>query len=198
MDTITILYIDNDIDSYTSQYLRESLDIGNIEKIYSEHEFTSEETYESLIYYDEVKKADLIIIDSKLFENATVKEAKLTGEEFKLILKKVLPYKEVIVVTQNEPPKEYQVLPKYRSDKTSDRTHFFNEKWLPVIKNAIKSVLEYKNLVHKIENNKNIDKHFLENIIMTLEGSYEYDLLKSEDITKLITAFKELEAKYYE
>ena len=193
MDTITILYIDNDIDSYTSQYLRESLDIGNIEKIYSEHEFTSEETYESLIYYDEVKKADLIIIDSKLFENATVKEAKLTGEEFKLILKKVLPYKEVIVVTQNEPPKEYQVLPKYRSDKTSDRTHFFNEKWLPVIKNAIKSVLEYKNLVHKIENNKNIDKHFLENIIMTLEGSYEYDLLKSEDITKLITAFK-----YYE
>ncbi len=198
MDTITILYIDNDIDSYTSQYLRESLDIGNIEKIYSEHEFTSEETYESLIYYDEVKKADLIIIDSKLFENATVKEAKLTGEEFKLILKKVLPYKEVIVVTQNEPPKKYQVLPKYRSDKTSDRTHFFNEKWLPVIKNAIKSVLEYKNLVHKIENNKNIDKHFLENIIMTLEGSYEYDLLKSEDITKLITAFKELEAKYYE
>ena len=198
MNTITILYIDNDIDSYTSQYLRESLDIGNIEKIYSEHEFTSEETYESLIYYDEVKKADLIIIDSKLFENATVKEAKLTGEEFKLILKKVLPYKEVIVVTQNEPPKEYQVLPKYRSDKTSDRTHFFNEKWLPVIKNAIKSVLEYKNLVHKIENNKNIDKHFLENIIMTLEGSYEYDLLKSEDITKLITAFKELEAKYYE
>ena len=59
-------------------------------------------------------------------------------------------------------------------------------------------MLEYKNLVHKIENNKNIDKHFLENIIMTLEGSYEYDLLKSEDITKLITAFKELEAKYYE
>lgn len=198
MDTITILYIDNDIDSYTSQYLRESLDIGNIEKIYSEHEFTSEETYESLIYYDEVKNADLIIIDSRLFENATVKEAKLTGEEFKLILKKVLPYKEVIVVTQNEPPKEYQVLPKYRSDKTSDRTQFFNEKWLPVIKNAIKSVLEYKNLVHKIENNKNIDKHFLENIIMTLEGSYEYDLLKSEDITKLITAFKELEAKYHE
>ena len=198
MDTITILYIDNDIDSYTSQYLRESLDIGNIEKIYSEHEFTSEETYETLIYYDEVKNADLIIIDSRLFENATVKEAKLTGEEFKLILKKVLPYKEVIVVTQNEPPKEYQVLPKYRSDKTSDRTQFFNEKWLPVIKNAIKSVLEYKNLVHKIENNKNIDKHFLENIIMTLEGSYEYDLLKSEDITKLITAFKELEAKYHE
>ena len=151
-----------------------------------------------MIYYDEVKNADLIIIDSRLFENATVKEAKLTGEEFKLILKKVLPYKEVIVVTQNEPPKEYQVLPKYRSDKTSDRTQFFNEKWLPVIKNAIKSVLEYKNLVHKIENNKNIDKHFLENIIMTLEGSYEYDLLKSEDITKLITAFKELEAKYHE
>ena len=198
MDTITILYIDNDIDSYTSQYLRESLDIGNIEKIYSEHEFTSEETYESLIYYDEVKNADLIIIDSRLFENATVKEAKLTGEEFKLILKKVLPYKEVIVVTQNEPPKEYQVLPKYRSDKTSDRTQFFNEKWLPVIKNAIKSVLEYRNLVYKMEGNKNIDKHFLENIIMTLEGSYEYDLLKSEDITKLITAFKELEAKYHE
>ena len=64
MDTITILYIDNDIDSYTSQYLRESLDIGNIEKIYSEHEFTSEETYESLIYYDEGKKADLMIMYS--------------------------------------------------------------------------------------------------------------------------------------
>jgi len=198
MDTITILYIDNDIDSYTSQYLRESLDIDNIKKNYNEHKFTSEETYESLISYDKVKTADLIIIDSKLFDNATVKKGKFTGEEFKLILKKVLPYKEVIVVTQNEPPKEYQVLLKYRSDKKSDHTQFFNEKWLPVIKNAIKSVLEYKNLVHKIENNKNIDKHFIENIIMTLEGSYEYDLLKSEDITKLITTFKELEAKYYE
>lgn len=198
MDTITILYIDNDIDSYTSQYLRESLDIDNIKKNYNEHKFTSEETYESLISYDKVKTADLIIIDSKLFDNATVKKGKFTGEEFKLILKKVLPYKEVIVVTQNEPPKEYQVLLKYRSDKKLGHTQFFNEKWLPVIKNAIKSVLEYKNLVHKIENNKNIDKHFIENIIMTLEGSYEYDLLKSEDITKLITAFKELEAKYYE
>ena len=198
MDTITILYIDNDIDSYTSQYLRESLDIGNIEKIYSEHEFTSEETYESLISYDEVKTADLIIIDSRLFENATVKEEKFTGEEFKLILKKILPYKEVIVVTQNKIPDEYQVLSKYCSDETSDYTQFFNKKWLSVIGNAIQTVLDYRNLARKIEDNKNIDKHFLENIIMTLEGSYEYDLLKSEDITKLITAFKELEAKYYE
>lgn len=198
MDTITILYIDNNIDPYISKYLRESLDIDNIKKIYTEHEFTTEETYESLISYDEVKTADLIIIDSRLFENATVKEEKFTGEEFKLILKKILPYKEVIVVTQNKIPDAYQVLPKYRSDETSDYTQFFNKKWLSVIGNAIQTVLDYRNLARKIEDNKNIDKHFLENIIMTLEGSYEYDLLKSEDITKLITAFKELEAKYHE
>lgn len=198
MNIINILYIDDYIDPYTSKYLRKDLNIDNIKKKYNEHKFTSEETYESLISYDKVKTADLIIIDSKLFDNATVKKGKFTGEEFKLILRKVFPYKEVIVVTQNKIPDEYQVLSKYCSDETSDYTQFFNKKWLSVIKNAIQSVLDYRNLVYKMEGNKNIDKHFLENIIMTLEGSYEYDLLKSEDITKLITAFKELEAKYHE
>jgi len=198
MNIINILYIDDYIDPYTSKYLRKDLNIDNIKKNYNEHKFTSEETYESLISYDKVKTADLIIIDSKLFDNATVKKGKFTGEEFKLILRKVFPYKEVIVVTQNKIPDEYQVLSKYCSDETSDYTQFFNKKWLSVIKNAIQSVLDYRNLVYKMEGNKNIDKHFLENIIMTLEGSYEYDLLKSEDITKLITAFKELEAKYHE
>lgn len=198
MNTINILYIDNNIDLYATKYLRETLEIPDTNKIYTEYTFTIKDTYESLLSSDKVKSADLIIIDSRLFENSTVKEAKFTGEEFKLVLKKVFPYKEAIVVTQNEIPDEYQVLPKYRSDKTPNHTQFFNENWLPVIKNAIKSVLDYRNLVHKIEDNKNIDKHFIEKIITTLEGSCEYDLLNSKDISALITIFKELEAKYNE
>lgn len=49
----------------------------------------------------------MIFIDSQLFQNNTASNGKYTGEQFKLILKKIFPYIEVIVITQNEIPEEF-------------------------------------------------------------------------------------------
>lgn len=50
------------------------------------YKFNSEEGYESLINNTEVRTANIIFIDSKLFENRNT-NGKFTGEEFKIILK---------------------------------------------------------------------------------------------------------------
>lgn len=198
MEDINILYIDDNIDPYVSKYLKNGLNIADINKAYTEFTFTDEETYESLLGKNEVKIADLIIIDSKLFENNKVKKQKLKGEEFKLILRKFFPYKEVVVITQNKIPEEYKVLPKYNSENYSNSDRFFDKNWVPTIKTAIKNIIDYKNIANIFQNNKNIEKNLIEKIINTLDGSNEYDLLKSTDITKLIRIFKELEEKYNE
>ena len=68
MEKINILYIDDDLDHHTERYLNEVYNNPIIEKIYDELLFRSENgSYESLLNDIKVNKADVIIIDSKLF-----------------------------------------------------------------------------------------------------------------------------------
>ena len=112
MDKIIITYIDDRHDEILSKYLDKEYKNSNYEIIYEELLFKQSEGYESLINNPKVVQSNIIIIDSRLFENAKVGEAKFTGEEFKIILRKYYPFIEVIVITQNDADSDVKIIAK--------------------------------------------------------------------------------------
>lgn len=95
METLKLLYIDDHPETSLSKYL-DKYKSPSCEIEYSDIEFKPDEGYESLINNSDVKSANIIFIDSKLFENRNAIAGKFTGEEFKIILKKYFPYNGLI------------------------------------------------------------------------------------------------------
>ena len=94
----------------------------------------------------------MTFIDTQLFQNRTSSNCKFTGEEFKLILKKVFPYIEVIVITQNEIPEEYtSTIPKYNPKKETSADDYYNKLLKPKIDEAITRICEYRAIVSDME-----------------------------------------------
>lgn len=196
METIKILYIDDDSDSYITQYLYEEYGFEDLNIKYLERQFESDDTYESLLSDEYVHSADIIIIDSILFENANLSNKKLTGEEFEILLRKVFPFKEVIVVTQNDVDEEYRVIKKFDTSSRSSSKDFFEKEWKPVLDNAVKRIKLCRKLLKRIEEKSYVEKYFFEEIQQSLQGESLYDKLTVEDVDRLIDAFKEIKKEY--
>lgn len=193
MDTIKMIYIDDSPDISLSKYL-DKFRSGLCQFDYSDIEFNSEEGYESLINNTEVRTANIIFIDSKLFENRNT-NGKFTGEEFKIILKKHLPFIEVIVITQNEVEEEYETIAKYdsRSDKTAQE---YYDSILPeLIDHAVKNIFEYRKIASCMKENTIWEDVMIEKIENSLEGKDVYDELTKTDIDHIIGIFQELQEK---
>ena len=193
MDTIKMIYIDDSPDISLSKYL-DKFRSGICQFDYSDIEFNSEEGYESLINNTEVRTANIIFIDSKLFENRNT-NGKFTGEEFKIILKKHLPFIEVIVITQNEVEEEYETIAKYdsRSDKTAQE---YYDSILPeLIDHAVKNIFEYRKIASRMKENTIWEDVMIEKIENSLEGKDVYDELTKTDIDHIIGIFQELQEK---
>lgn len=193
MDTIKMIYIDDSPDISLSKYL-DKFRSGLCQFDYSDIEFNSEEGYESLINNTEVRTANIIFIDSKLFENRNT-NGKFTGEEFKIILKKHLPFIEVIVITQNEVEEEYETIAKYdsRSDKTAQE---YYDSILPeLIDHAVKNIFEYRKISSRMKENTIWEDVMIEKIENSLEGKDVYDELTKTDIDHIIGIFQELQEK---
>ena len=89
MEKIKISYIDDLIDTNLSKYLDNySLEGYEIESM--EIKFKTDKGYESLLNNSNIRISNIVLIDSKLFENNNANQGKFTGEEFKIILKKYL------------------------------------------------------------------------------------------------------------
>ena len=89
MEKYSLVYIDDNPETALSRYLDEEFKSDNYEIVYSEIIFNPEDGYESLLSDQTVSSANIILIDSWLFENRTAANVKFAGEEFKLILKKL-------------------------------------------------------------------------------------------------------------
>lgn len=196
METVRILYIDDIIDSYISEYLNEFYKNENVTKEYEERAFKAEDSYETLLQDVKLHTADIIIIDSVLFEHASFSNEKLAGEEFELILKKVFPFKEVIVVSQNDLDDEYQIIKKYDSASSEDKQSFFENKWKPVLEKAVSKVKLYRKIIKRIEEKNYVEKYFLEGMQQSIVGESGYDKLTVDDIDKLIAAFESVRKEY--
>lgn len=191
MESFNIIYIDDQIDLNVSEYLfkytREDLDIK-----YMEIKFEQVDGYEKLLTDTRVREANLIFIDSQLFQNNNAIEGKYTGEQFKLILRKIFPYIEVVVITQNEIPPEYTTISKYDPRSSQSPREYYNSCMPSMIDNAVKNVCEYRKIVEELGKN-NESKYLIEKIINSLRGSDVYDELKKTDIDNLVLAFTKIQ-----
>lgn len=192
MDNIKIVYVDDDTDINISRYLSKEYQHEEFIKEYDEVCFRSEEGYDSLINNSLIKGANIILIDSKLFENDSAVTGKFSGEEFKMILKKMFPFIEVLVITQNDLGDDYGTIQKYRRDLHKTPQQYYSMILKKALDEAIQNINIYRNIANKLKENEGIDKVLIEKIMSSLDGTSQYDELTTKDIDDIISVFKEL------
>lgn len=192
-ERINIIYIDDEPEEALSAYLedvyRNEKCLLNIEQI----KFECEKGYESLLENEEVLTSNVIIIDSKLFENDKVKyNGKFSGEEFRMILRKMYPFIEVVVISQNGENDEYDIIPKYRSETSEKAEEYYDRVLKGKIDDSIGKVITFRNISRKLGNNSGIEKLLIERTVDSLNGIRDYEDLKKSDIDDLIAAFQKI------
>ena len=193
-EKINLVYIDDARDEAISAYLEECYRNDMYDMKYTEIEFDGDNGYESLLDSPDVASANVILIDSRLFENDRIKsKGKFSGEEFRMILRKVFPFIEVLVISQNGENKEFDIIPKYRSGSSETSKQYYERVLKGKIDDSIKKVITFRNISKKLENNKGIEKFLVEKTVDSLNGINDYEDLSKEDIDKLITAFQSIE-----
>ena len=199
MRSINLLYIDDGIDPGLSKYLDHKYHNTQHALEYniqcSELEFKPEDGYESLLKDERVREANIILIDSRLFENQTASNGKFSGEEFKIVLKKFYPFIEVIVITQNGGDEALQIVEKYNLSCGISETEYYDKALSPQIDLAVKNVVQYWMLADKMKENENWEEILKEKVLDTLNGMDAYDELKKADIDQLISAFQKVQEK---
>lgn len=198
MEKFNILYIDDSPELGLSRYLDKEYSNPQFKVDYLEITFNPHNGYESLIRNSKVKSANIIFIDSRLFENRTITSGKFSGEEFKIILKKYYPFIEVIVITQNEADYEVGTISKYDSSCGKTASEYYSEYLPTYIEKAIDNILVYRRLAEKLKVNTNWENTLKEKIINSLNGVSVYDELTKTDIDNLINSFKEIQGKINE
>lgn len=190
MSSTNIIYIDDRPDPYVSQYLLE-----NYKESYVELEFNSGMTYENLLMTLSKFSPCILLIDSKLFVNNNV-VLKFTGEELMMILRNRHPYCEVFIITQNDDCHDnIGAILKYRCNDNETYSNYYNEKLLPILENANKRIEVYCSIIEKMSLNKTFDDFLIEKIKDSINGINNYSDLKTEDINRLVDAFRELKEK---
>lgn len=193
-EKINLVYIDDDWDEAISAYLGEDYQSDNYNIEYQEIKFKGDKGYESLLDSPVVASANVILIDSRLFENDSIKcKGKFSGEEFRMILRKVFPFIEVLVISQDGENKNFEIIPKYRSGSSETSKEYYERVLKNKIDESIKRVITFRNISKKLEVNKGIEKFLIEKAVDSLNGINVYENLSKEDIDKLISAFQSLE-----
>lgn len=196
MEPINLVYIDDTPDPVFSRFLDNlsPIDKGPEYSInYEEIIFPPQEDYEYLLKHEYVKNANIIIIDSWLFENRTATNNKFTGEEFKFVLQKLCPYIEVLVISQKQDEDGIHKLSKYSKRYGSDPLTYYNSIARGFIEVAIINVIQNRKLAKKLTENNTWEVLLKERVLGTLAGVQPYDELKKEDIDNLIAAFKDIQ-----
>lgn len=193
-EIINLVYIDDERDEAISAYLEDGYRNDKYDVRYQEVEFDVQKGYEGLLDSPEVAAANVILIDSKLFENNNVEcKGKFSGEEFRMILRKIFPFIEVVVISQNGENRDYEIIPKYRSGSSETSDKYYERVLKEKIDASIERVITFRNISKKLENNKEIEKFLVEKTMDSLNGINNYDGLTKDDIDNLIDAFKSLE-----
>ena len=196
MEKFLLVYIDDKPEPGLARYLDQVFYSENYNIEYAEITFDPQKGYEDLLKDDKVKSANIVLIDSLLFENRTVANGKFTGEEFKLVLKKLFPFIEVIVITQNGTDSEITKVAKY--DKSCGKTidEYYDSILPKLIDEAVSNIQQCRKLAVLVKQNDSWEVFLKEKILDALNGMNTYEELTKTDIDKLISAFKELQGDF--
>lgn len=193
MERYSIVYIDDKPEGALERYLDKEFHSDRYEVEFSDLVFYPEEGYESLLSNPKVRSANIILVDSWLFENRTANGGKFTGEEFKLVLKKFFPFIEVIVITQNGIESEITKIAKYDKSCGKTASEYYAGLLPSIIDGAVDNIHQYRLLAELINENDSWEKVVKEKVIDTLKGKKVYDELTKSDIDELIQAFREIQ-----
>lgn len=193
---INLLYIDDELDNILCEFLNNIYNYDGEEINFYVYQFKTNQTYQELISSKDVSRANIIIIDSRLFENNNVEIGKFTGDEFKALIKKIYPYIEVIIITQNEDETIFKVKKFFNQNNDPNPITagilYYKDKLTKYIDEAIKNVNDFKKMINTINNNSVFDKYLKENLNNLFNGIVTYNELKKEDIDELINSYKEI------
>lgn len=198
---INIVYIDDISDEILSHYLstvycpipfRRSANEPEIAKEYKEVPFCGDEGYEKLLQNTIVKSANVILIDNHLFEERTAGASRFSGKQFKVILRKLLPYVEVIIISQDETLTGENVIRKFSGRHGENANQYYQDNLAPLLDNAVKEVLDFEELASDLKQSSDVEKLLVDKILNSLQGDDSYDALTKSDIDSLISSFKEL------
>lgn len=193
METINLVYIDDNPDTTLDKYLDSEYKNSDFAINYSDIIFNPQDGYEVLLKDHKVQSANVVLIDSKLFENSNASVGKFSGEEFKIVLKKYFPFIEVIIVTQNIPEFDILTISKYSHNVDMSASQYYASIIPPVLDVAIKNISIYRKIGEKFNTNVSWDNVIQEKIINALKGTAPYDELTKTDIDTVIALFKELQ-----
>lgn len=194
--------IDNMLNRFIVEYCRTVTSVNTMNYILkpTEYEFQPSDNYKTLLANPLINTANIIIIDSRLFENQKSELSKFTGEQFKIILKQILPFIKTIVISQNEPDEVSQTVPKYKSELGKNNRQlakeFYTEKLSPIIDKNVLSTLEEFNVLDQLEEEKEVDPILVATIQSTIAGINDTALFEKEDLDKLIELFNEVKVSY--
>lgn len=195
MQPVSIVYVDDNIDQSLSRYLDEYCN-ESAELIYAEEPFFKEDTYEALLKRESIRTSNILLIDSKLFEEADAGVHRFSGEEFRVILNKLFPYIEVIVISQNTLDIKWDVVEKCKTNRGYDDAKcFYDKKLKQTLDEKRTTIRETRQIVERLVEGSAVDKALMEKIQKAVNGAVEYDELKASDIDRIVQAFQELVAK---
>ena len=198
---IKICYVDDNLDPFLVGYLDKYV-CNSPDYKYVEYEVSPSLSYNDLLENETINMSDILIIDSRLFEEVEYTENTLTGEELRFIIRKVFPYKEVLVISQND-TNEDDIESKFKPSSPladssfemyeEEASQFYNERLLPKIIDSRRSIEATKNILNRISNKGYMSSSMLlEQIRDTIDGDNNYTELSKEDIDNLINNFTKL------
>lgn len=194
MGHVNIVYIDDSPEAELGRYLDNYKDDIN-DYHYSDVIFNPCNGYESLLNDLKVQSANIIFIDSRLFENTTAVNGKFSGEEFKLVLKKMYPFIETIVITQNKIDDKLDMIAKYDTNSDISAQEYYGSIMPELINRACNNIAQFRILAEKISENDSWETVLKEKIINTLNGINTFDELTKSDLDEIIKAFKDIQEK---
>ena len=151
-ETMNLVYIDDEPEEAISCYLEEQYKNENVDV--------------SLMNSEEVNNANVILIDSKLFENGNIQhKGKFSGEEFRMILRKIFPFIEVLVISQNGENLQYDIIPKYKRNDSESAEEYYERLLKGKIDECIRKVITFRNISEKLRSNDEIEKFLVEKTV---------------------------------
>ena len=201
MQEVNIVYIDDIIDEVISHYINscycknafsKSSTAMKVNKLYKEIKFDGSQGYERLLQDTDVHSANVILIDNHLFEESTSCSGKFSGKQFKVILRKLLPYVEVLIITQDSQLNGDNIIHKFSERNVEEAEEYYKNNLDYKLDEAINAVMEFDELAADLCKSTDVEKMLVEKILQSINGDNSYDELTKADIDKLISSFKEL------
>jgi hypothetical protein len=203
---INICYIDDRIDNMLSRFLdgycheQNKLNKFEYDLTFSEYPFENTDNYKTLLSDSTVNTSNIIVIDSYLFENESSSLSKFTGEQFKIILRQVLPFIKTIVISQNASDPDSLTLKKFQAsgvvDPISNSQRYYAEKLAPLLNSNILATIEEFEILNQLEVENEVDSVLIGTIQSTISGIHDTALFEKEDLDKLIDLFNEVKINY--